>query len=67
MEIIWLGSVVNEEMVNRYPAISPAGNKWQLRLIRSFLELPNVDVLCIGHRLERVFPFGRLFVNDNHW
>jgi glycosyltransferase involved in cell wall biosynthesis len=65
MKIIWLGSVVKEDVVDRYPAVSPAGNKWQLRLIRSFLELPDINIICVGHRLERAFPYGRFFVNNS--
>ena len=31
------------------------------------MEVPNVDVLCLGHRLERAFPYGRFFVNDDNF
>lgn len=65
--IIWLGSVFNDEAVLKCSAISPAGNKWQLKFINGINESEQYKVVSVGHRPERAFPKGKLFVinNDN--
>ena len=60
--IIWIGSVFNDEDVLKSNAISPAGNKWQLNFINALINTGN-KVINIGHYPERVFPWGRLFIN----
>ena len=60
--VIWVGSVFSDEMVLNNPAISPAGNKWQLNFINALVDL-GIRVINIGHCPERVFPFGKIFVN----
>jgi glycosyltransferase involved in cell wall biosynthesis len=60
--IIWIGSVFDDEMVLDNAAISPAANKWQFNFITA---LNNIDfrVINIGHCPERIYPFGKLFVD----
>jgi glycosyltransferase involved in cell wall biosynthesis len=61
--IIWIGSVFNDFTVENTIALSPAGNKWQLRFIRALKQVNNgINIHCFGHRLERAFPNGKLFV-----
>jgi glycosyltransferase involved in cell wall biosynthesis len=60
--IIWIGSVFSEQLVLEKGSISPAGNKWQLNFINA-LYLSGNKVINVGHCPERVFPFGKLFVN----
>lgn len=60
--VIWVGSVFSEDQVLRNYAISPAGNKWQLNFINALNKI-GIKVINIGHCPERVFPFGKFFVN----
>jgi glycosyltransferase involved in cell wall biosynthesis len=60
--VIWIGSVFSEEQVLSKAAISPAANKWQFNFINA-LTKTGVKVINIGHCPERVFPFGKIFVN----
>ena len=60
--VIWVGSVFSDEYVLKHTAISPAANKWQLNFINA-LQKTGVKVVNIGHCPERVFPFGKIFVN----
>jgi len=61
--IIWIGSVFRDEAVLKSIAISPAGNRWQLNFIYALINKGN-KVINIGHYPERVFPWGRFFVNN---
>jgi glycosyltransferase involved in cell wall biosynthesis len=60
--VIWMGSVFSDDQVLRNYAISPAGNKWQLNFINALNNI-GIKVINIGHCPERVFPFGKIFVN----
>jgi glycosyltransferase involved in cell wall biosynthesis len=60
--IIWVGSVFTREEVLKNIAISPAANKWQLNFISALIN-SGINVKNLGHLPERVFPFGRIFVN----
>ena len=60
--IIWVGSVFSDEMVLNNAAISPAGNKWQLNFINALTDIGK-RVINIGHCPERIYPFGKIFVN----
>lgn len=59
--ILWLGPVVNESAVISSPAVSPAGNRWQLGLIHALQQM-DIAVRVIGHLPEPVWPRGRLRV-----
>jgi glycosyltransferase involved in cell wall biosynthesis len=63
--VIWIGSVFSDELVLRNVAISPAGNKWQLNFIIALNSI-GIKVINIGHCPERVFPFGKIFVNKRN-
>ncbi|WP_256011183.1 glycosyltransferase family 4 protein [Desertivirga xinjiangensis] len=63
--VIWLGSVFNDSSVELEDAISPAGNKWQLRFIRSLINDRNIEVFSFGHKPKRAFPCGPLFVSGD--
>ena len=60
--VIWFGSVFSEYHVLGNQAVSPAANRWQHNFIRSITD-SGYNVINIGHCPERVFPFGKLFVN----
>jgi len=60
--IIWFGSVFEEKMMLDSIAISPAANKWQLNIIFALIN-SGYKVVNIGHRPERVYPFGKFFVS----
>jgi glycosyltransferase involved in cell wall biosynthesis len=60
--VIWIGSVFSDEQVLNNIAISPAGNKWQLNFINALSDI-GIRVLNIGHCPQRVYPFGKIFMN----
>jgi len=62
MNFLWLGGVFDEKTVNKFPSMSPASNFWQRGFIDA-LKNQGHNVQVIGHPLERVWPFGRLFVH----
>jgi glycosyltransferase involved in cell wall biosynthesis len=63
-ELTWVGPVVPSLDVHRYPAVSPAGNRWQLSLAKSLVRLKQ-SVHCIGYRPERTFPFGKISMQQD--
>lgn len=62
-KVLWIGPVINPEMVGEYTAVSPAANKWQNEFIQALIN-NNVEVLNISYIPERTWPFGRLWVNS---
>jgi len=62
-EIVWLGPVFDQSTLHSAAAVSPAGNRWQLGLIRALQQLGG-KINVIGHLPEPVWPRGRLYVKD---
>ena len=63
--IIWFGSVFTSDTLMKNTAISPAGNTFQQDFFDNMGGI-GVKTIAIGHCPERVFPFGRLFVNKKN-
>lgn len=59
--LLWLGPVLDEETLQKSPAASPAGVRWQLGLITAIQALGRT-VFNVGHVPERIWPKGRLFI-----
>lgn len=58
--LLVLGSVFTESAVFTHPAVSPAGNRWQLGLLRG-LQLNGASVHTVGYLPEPAWPRGVLF------
>ncbi len=59
--LLWLGSIYPSEHIQGNPAISPAANHWQSRLIDGIRGV-GVDVILLAHEHARVWPRGPLYV-----
>lgn len=58
---LWLDGIFDEKTVETFPSISPAANFWQRGFVEA-LQLQGNQVDLIGHAVERVWPFGKLFI-----
>lgn len=62
LSIVWLGMPLRTDAAAKYPAVSPAGSKWQRALIRELHRPPGRSVQTIGHVPEPAWPRGRLLM-----
>ena len=63
LSILWLGPVLGEDTLNRFLAVSPAANRWQIGLIHALQET-GLQVSVVGHLPEPAWPRGWLRVKD---
>lgn len=59
---LWLNGIFDEVTVGSFTSISPASNFWQRGFVEA-LQSRGCRVDLVGHAIERVWPFGRLFVH----
>lgn len=62
LSIVWLGMPLRSDAAAKYPAVSPAGSKWQWALVRELHRPPGRSVQTIGHVPEPAWPRGRLLM-----
>lgn len=62
---LWLEGVFDDTTVNSFLSISPASNYWQKGFVHA-LRSHGQSVDVVGYPVERVWPFGRLFVRKTH-
>lgn len=62
---LWLEGVFDDKAVQAFKSISAASNFWQTGFVEALRRSgPAVDV--VGYPVERIWPFGRLFVRKAH-
>lgn len=62
LRIVWFGMPLETDAAAKYPAVSPAGSKWQRALVRELHRPPRRLVHTIGHVPEPAWPRGRLLM-----
>jgi glycosyltransferase involved in cell wall biosynthesis len=65
INIIWMGSVVDEQTMLTSPGVSPAANRWQIGLITALREL-GAEVTVLSYLPEPLWPKGRLHLGVKH-
>jgi glycosyltransferase involved in cell wall biosynthesis len=60
---LWLDGIFDEKTVQLFPSTSPAAVFWQRGFVES-LQNHGHDVELMGYPVERVWPFGKLWVKS---